>query len=132
MKRKVAETLRITCSKCNFQDIFNQPYRYHAGFGNQGFLYNEAGNRTLIWDSYDPDYIRIVGNIHPWVLKPEERQKLEEVLQLDPLGGGRWLFSNSAKCLKCGNPIAEPITHTTHYLKYDGSLNGLKKIIKVD
>lgn len=45
-----------------------------------------------------------------------------------------------ARCLKCRNPIAEPIGTNVHYLEYDGSLNldpignpgrGLKDAMKV-
>lgn len=92
----------VKCSKCGYENIFNQPYPYHAGLGNQGFLYNEKGNCTLIWDSYDPDYIAIVGESHPWTLDRDQQKKLEELLELDP--GGRWLFKNPARCAKCQFP----------------------------
>ena len=141
MKREVTTPVVATCAKCGFGNVFNQLYPYHAGFGNQGFLYNEKGNRTLIWSSFDHDYERVVGNNHPWMLGPESRKKLEDALQPDPNGGGRWLFSNPARCLKCGDPMSEPIGSNIYYLEYDGSINldpienrgsGLQEMMKVE
>ncbi len=142
MKREIIKPLVVTCIECGFDNVFNQPYRYHAGFANQGFLYNEAGDRTLIWSSFDPDYTNIVGENHPWVLGVEGRNKLEAVLQSDPNGGGKWLFTNLPRCLKCKHPIGEPIGRNIYYLEYDGSINldfsgsdrsrRLKEIMKVE
>jgi len=141
MKREVTKPVVVSCPQCHHDNVFNQPYRYHAGFADQGFLYNEAGNRTLIWSSFDPDYEAVVGNSHPWVLGPDGKKKLEASLRPDPNGGGRWLFSNPARCLKCGAPIAEPIGMNIYYLEYDGSINldpignkghGLKEMMMVE
>ncbi|HSG69812.1 MAG TPA: hypothetical protein VLA12_05325, partial [Planctomycetaceae bacterium] len=93
------ETITITCPECGHDNVFQQPYAYHAGFGNQGFLYNEAGNRTLIWSSFDPEYEAIVGNCHPWALTEDQQKKLEDSLLPDT--GGKWLFGNPARCLEC-------------------------------
>jgi len=139
MKNKDTKFLVVTCAECRFDNVFNQPYRYHAGFANQGFLYNEVGNRTLIWSSFDSDYEDIVGKNHPWMLGPEARKKLEEALQPDPNGGGKWLFTNPPRCLKCKHPIDEPIGNNIYYLVYDGSLGldlgssgkGLKEMLRV-
>lgn len=140
MKREVAKPVVVKCTKCGFENVFNQPYPYHAGFGNQGFLYNEKGNRTLIWSSFDPDYERVVGKNHPWALGSESQKQLESALLPDPNGGGCWLFSNPARCLKCGSPISEPIGSNIYYLNYDESIDldpdskrgrGLKEMMKV-
>src|SRR3989442_4520266 len=68
MKGEVTKPLIVSCSDCGFANVFNQPYAYHARFGDQGFLYNEAGNCTLMWSSFDPDYEAIVGKKNPWSL----------------------------------------------------------------
>lgn len=141
MKREVTKPVVVKCAKCGFDNVFNQPHPYHAGFGNQGFLYNEKGNGTLVWSSFDPDYERVAGNNHPWALGAENKKKLEAVLEPDPNGGGRWLFNNPARCLKCGTPISEPIGSNIYYLEYDRSINldpidnkgrGLKEMMKVE
>ncbi len=139
MQQEVFKPVVITCGRCGFDNVFDQPYRYHAGFGDQGFLYNERGNRTLIWSCWDPGYCQLVGERNPWTLGPENRRKVEDALETDPAGGGRWLFQNVARCLKCGHEIADSMTGTIYYLEYDGSLNldctanrdrGLRDIIK--
>jgi len=50
----------IKYNSCGYENGFVQPYPYHAGFGNQGFLYNDAGNMTLVWSIYDRDYADLV------------------------------------------------------------------------
>ena len=122
MKSRKQEKTLIACKKCGHQNPFSQPYPFHAGFANQGFLYNDAGNLTLVWSSFDEAYEDIVGNKHPWALNEEDRSKLEEMLMLAP-SGGHWSFSNPARCLQCGNPIKEPMEKDISYLFYDGSIN---------
>ena len=135
MKREVTKPLVVSCSHCGFVNVFNQPYAYHAGFGDQGFLYNESGNCTLTWSAFDPDYEAIVDKKNPWMLTAADRQLLEDSLQSAP-DGGRWLFRNPARCMKCGHPISGPITDTIYYLRYDSSVDadisngGLKVALK--
>lgn len=131
------ETITITCPECGHDNVFQQPYAYHAGFGNQGFLYNEAGNRTLIWSSFDPEYEAIVGNCHPWALTKDQQRKLED--RLLPDTGGKWLFANPARCLACRHPISEPMIQNIYYITYHDSIaldltdhadRGLKVVLK--
>jgi hypothetical protein len=112
----------INCASCAHENAFAQPHPYHAGFGNQGFLYNDAGNRTLFWSSFDPDYESIVGSIHPWALIPQQQSDLERALANSP-SDERWRFSNHARCLKCTAPISGPITETIYFLIYPGSID---------
>jgi hypothetical protein len=78
--------------------VFDQPSLYHAGFSDQGFLYNDVGNLSLTWSCYDPAYAALVGGKSPWALTLAEKQKVEEALLPAPKGG-RWRFSNPARCL---------------------------------
>jgi hypothetical protein len=112
----------VNCSACGFKNDFEQPYPFHAGFGNQGFLYNDAGNLALVWSSFDPAYEAIVGNWHPWALTTEQQTNFEKALREAP-SGGRWRFSNPARCLKCAKPISGPITETIYYFQYPGSVD---------
>ncbi len=112
----------IACSSCGYKNDFEQPYAFHAGFGNQGFLYNDAGNLTLVWSSFDPVYEAIVGKRHPWTLSTEQEVLLENALREAP-SGGRWRFTNLARCMNCTSPISGPITQTIYYLSYPGSVN---------
>jgi hypothetical protein len=113
--------LIIKCMSCGHRNDFDQPYPILAGFSNQGFLYNDEGNLTLVWSSFDPAYEAVVGKKHPWTLTAEERALFEGALHPAP-SGGKWQFINPARCTKCGNPISDPITQTIYYLRYPGSV----------
>ncbi len=120
----------IKCPQCGKPNVFNQPYPYHAAYSNQGFLYNEAGTRTLVWDSLkDPDYLGIVGPYQPWILSKAQQEKLESMLQPD--AGGRWLFSNPARCVHCHAPIMGPMLSDSYYVVYDGSTRGIWSVLKI-
>lgn len=111
----------ISCTSCGHGNEFDQPYPYHAGFGNQGFLYNDEGNLTLVWSSFDPAYEAVVGKKHPWALAAEERVTFEDALRPAPAGGA-WQFANPARCLKCSRAISGPITETIYHLIYPNSV----------
>jgi hypothetical protein len=111
----------IKCSSCGHENDFEQPYQFHAGFANQGFLYNDQGNLTLVWSSFDDAYKAIMGRKHPWMLATEEQALFEDALHPAP-SGGRWRFINPARCMKCASPISGPITETIYYLCYPGSI----------
>jgi hypothetical protein len=112
----------VKCNACDRRIEFSQPYVYHAGFGDSGFLYDEAGTCTLVWSSYDPTYVDLVGQCHPWALSAEQRSIVEEALGLAP-SGGRWLFANPPRCTFCGSPIGDPIaTGNIYYFVYPGSV----------
>jgi len=133
MTREYTKPAVVSCTHCGASNVFNQPYAYHAGFGDQGFLYSESGTCTLIWSAYDPAFEALVGKRNPWVLSRERQQILENALQPAP-DGSRWLFSNPARCLTCGRPISGPMSQTIYYLEYEGSINvdrtGLKNVLK--
>jgi hypothetical protein len=115
--------MNVTCGACGKDNAFPQPHRYHAGFGNQGFLYNDEGTLTLLWGSYDPTYTALVGKVHPWMLTEPQRSQLENSLVAAPKGG-RWRFSNPPRCNYCGAPIGEPLSsRNIYYLKYPGSID---------
>ena len=115
-------TTVVRCPSCNHANEFDQPYAYHAGFGNQGFLYNDAGTLTLVWSSFDAAYETIVGQRHPWTLGPKLRAILEASLVPAPTGGS-WRFANPPRCVSCGAPIGKPMCESNiYYLVYPGSV----------
>ena len=120
-KRTHLKNTVLKCASCARANVFDQPYLYHAGFSDQGFLYNDAGNRTLTWSCYDPAYAALVGGKSPWSLTLAEKQKVEEALLPAPKGG-RLRFSNLARCLHCGAAISDSIERCIYYLLYDGSI----------
>jgi hypothetical protein len=116
-----AEQLKVKCKHCGRDNVFDQPYAYHAGFGNQGFLYDDAGTLTLTWSSFDPAYEAVVGQKHPWALAQSDRDKLEARLR-DAPSGGRWRFCNPARCVQCRGQISDSILQTIYFLLYPGSI----------
>ncbi len=112
----------INCTSCGHKNEFEQPYPFHAGFGNQGFLYNDEGNLTLVWSSFDPAYQAIVAKRHPWALTTPQQALLESALREAPFGG-HWRFSNPARCVMCAKAISGPITETIYYFRYPGSVD---------
>jgi hypothetical protein len=113
--------VNVKCTSCGHKNDFDQPHPYHAGFANEGFLYNNAGNLTLVWSSFDPAYEAIVGKWHPWALTPEQQAHFEGALPPAP-SGGSWRFINPARCARCAKPISDPITQSIYYLLYPGSI----------
>jgi hypothetical protein len=112
----------VTCPSCGHANSFEQSQAYHAGFANQGFLYNDAGTLTLVWSSFDSAYEAIVGSLHPWTLSPEQQHAFEALLPTTPLGD-RWRFANPARCSVCTTPISQSIARgNIYYLEYDGSI----------
>ena len=112
----------VKCASCGLVNIFDQPYPYHAGFGDQGFLYNDEGNLTLIWSAFDPAFVAIVGNWNPWVLTREQQTQFEDALLPAP-SGGRWRFKNPARCKYCNAPISDPMNSSIYYVVFEGTVN---------
>jgi hypothetical protein len=113
--------LIITCKHCGKEIVFDQPYPYHAGFADQGFLYNEAGTLTLVWSIFDPAFNELFPNQTAWALSPLKRRRFEKMLLPAP-DGGCWRFKNPARCLYCGKGISKPMLRSIHYLVYPGSI----------
>ena len=113
--------MELPCKRCGGMNSFEQPYIYHAGFSDRCFLYNDAGNLTLVWSIVDPDFEAIVGPLRPWTLTCKVKADFEARLTEAPFGG-RWRFKNSARCVQCGAKILGPMTRTSSFVIYDGSL----------
>lgn len=114
--------LIVSCPACGTHSAFNQPYPYHAGFSEAAFVYNEAGNCTLIWATYDPEYVRRLADASPWAPPVDVRTALEAALPTSP-HGDRWRFEAPARCCACAHPLHPPMSERDlHYLEYPGSI----------
>jgi hypothetical protein len=111
----------IRCNHCGGENTFDQPYPYHAGFSDEGFLYNDSGNCTLIWSIMDPVLVELFSGNSFWMRSWLNRRKVERLLPSAPIGG-RWRFRNPARCTRCKKPIAPPMLKSVHYLLYPGSI----------
>jgi hypothetical protein len=113
--------LSVKCKHCGRDNVFDQPYVYHAGFSDQGFLYNDSGTLTLVWSTADPVFAELFPGETPWTKERSNRQRFEKMLPAAP-SGGKWRFRNPARCMHCAKPISAPMRKTVHYLVYPGSI----------
>jgi hypothetical protein len=119
--REYVKPFTIVCKKCGHTNVFEQPYAYHAGFADQGFLYNDDGNLTLVWSAYDSDWQKIAGRVNPWATTDEKRKAFEHWLPPAPKGG-KWSFKNPGRCLNCKVEIIAPIRNNIYYVLYPNSV----------
>jgi hypothetical protein len=87
----------IECTGCGRKLAYQ---RFHAGFGDEGFMYGTGASVVLTWSTYDPSYRRIVGDVHPWMLSTEQRYAVERALR-DGLDGEPFGFDNQPVCPHC-------------------------------
>jgi hypothetical protein len=117
--------MELGCAACGNTNQFDQPYPYHAGFGDQGFLYNAAGNCTLVWSILDPVYESLLARHspkQPWALTSEAQREFEQLLPPSPRGD-RWRFSNPPRCQNCGEALSAPMgPESIYYLVYPESV----------
>ena len=114
--------LKISCPDCHKETVFDQPYAYHAGFSDQGFLYDDGGTLTLVFEAYDPKFASVFGHRMPWTKEDDaKRKEFEDSLPPAP-SGGRWRFRNPARCPHCQAKLSGPITECIYYLIYPGSV----------
>ncbi len=66
--------------------MFDQPYPYHAGFDDQGYLYNDRGNLTLVWSMLDPVRAELFPGQRAWALNLLYRRRFEALLLPAPIG----------------------------------------------
>jgi len=119
------DKLTLKCRHCGKEIIFDQPYAYHAGFADRGFLYNDAGTLTLVWSVVDPLLEEAFPGQAAWARSLCNRRRFEQMLPSAP-DGGRWRFRNPARCVYCRKPISKPMLRTVHYLVYPGSINTVR------
>ncbi len=120
-----AKTITVRCKECGRDNVFEQPYPYHAGFGDQGFLYSDSGHFTFTWSWYDPVLRRFFPPHSSYDQDAESRHRFEEALLPAP-DGGRWRFENPARCIHCSAPISGSMLQTIYYLEYPGSIETQK------
>jgi hypothetical protein len=115
--------LTVDCPSCGVRHEFPQPYPYHAGFADSVFLYNEAGNCTLVWGTYDSAYTALLGpEDDPWHPASSVIEALEKRLPISPVGD-RWTFDAPARCNSC-QAVLRPAMRKSdlYYLEYPGSV----------
>ena len=116
-----AKKLKLVCNNCDKSNLFDQPYAYHAGFSDQGFLYDDTGHMTFVWSWFDPVFKDLFPDNTRWTEDELEQKRFESML-LEAPSGGKWRFKNPARCLHCREPILGPMLDMIYYIVYPNSV----------
>ena len=108
--------MKLTCPHCTKEIRLRQKYPYHAGFSNLGFLYCDSCTAILKFGSYNRNYVRIVGDKHPWMLSSGEKRQVEEHLK-PCFCGGRFQFDAYPRCPQCGQELQSLLPDALHFLE---------------
>ncbi len=121
----------LTCPACH--KTINTKGIYHAGFGDEAFLYCDRDSSVLTFNAYDDTYRRLVPDKMPWPpgaggsLTTQEQNQIEKTLKPCPCGG-IFRFQNVPKCPHCGASIANTID-SIHYMVIGKNIDGDKQSI---
>jgi hypothetical protein len=105
--------------------VIKQEYPYHAGFSNVGFLYCDSYAGMVKFDSYNPAYVRIVGDKHPWALSEKEKRRVEAHLKPCPRGG-RYRFGALPRCPICNEPLPNLLKDPISFVEVGEVVDGDK------
>ncbi|MEQ1527561.1 MAG: hypothetical protein ABL911_12560 [Gallionella sp.] len=108
--------MKINCPACGQITTIAQEYQYHAGFGNQGFLYCDSCPTIIEFGSYNSKYTSIVNGKHTWSLDSEEMQCVEAGLKPCPCGG-HFRFNALPRCPACNEPLPNLLQDKFHFVE---------------
>jgi hypothetical protein len=120
--------MKLICPCHGHEIVLKQPYQYHAGFNDRGVLYCDTSSGTLTFSSYNPDYLKLVGEKHPWTLSKREKQKVENHLMACSCGG-RYSFSAPPRCPFCNCNLASLLIDEMHYIEIGDVVDADKKSV---
>ena len=118
----------LVCKNCHKAIKVKQGYPYHAGFGDEGFLYCDKDSTILLFSSYDKYYSKIVNDKHPWVLNKADKERVERELIKCPCGG-KFLFKNKPRCPFCNESIQNLLPAKIYYVILGKVIDGDKEKI---
>ncbi len=101
--------------------------QYHAGFGDEGYLYCDRGPTVLTWSAYDRAYSALANKL-PWMLTDAEKRHVEDALLPCPCGG-KFAFGNPPLCPYCLQEIRSLVPDPIYYLVVDNRVRGEDVII---
>src|SRR5258708_6847015 len=100
--------------------------RFHAGLGDEGYMYCDRDATVITWSSFDPTYSSMVHNTHPWMLTDAEKRIVEAAIIECPCGG-RFRFGNPPLCPHCSGDLSdlapEPIYYVVLGRRIDGDVS---------
>jgi hypothetical protein len=109
-----------TCPNCQEQFQYE---RYHSGFGNEGYLYCDSDSTVATWNTYDPEYVALVGDIHPWMLSESSKHKVERSI-MDCPSGGHFRFNAKPRCPNCLFEMPELATDPIYFVTTGKRISG--------
>ena len=120
MPEKVpANRLTAICPHCHNRFSYN---RWHAGFGDQGYMYCDTDEAVVTWSVYDSKYWSIVQKV-PWNLNETEKKMVEGALRPCPFGG-RFRFVNPPRCPICRCDIASVVAGGIYFVVTGRQIDG--------
>lgn len=108
--------MEINCSNCGKTTTIPQRQPFHAGFSSRGFLYNDSRSAILEFSPYNPKFVEIVGDKHPWALNEREKGKVEASIKPDA-AGGRYRFSALPRCPECNVELHNLLPDEFHFIE---------------
>ena len=115
--------MEIHCSACGETIKVPQKQPFHAGFSSRGFLYCDETAAILEFSPYNPNYVAVVGDKHPWALSEVEQRRVEDALKRCPTGG-RFRFGAIPRCPKCQSPLVGLLRDDIHFIEIGTVVDG--------
>jgi hypothetical protein len=119
--------MQLVCPSCKANITLRQKYFYHAGFSNQGFLYCDNCSTILEFSVYNPNYVRLAGEKHPWSLSRDEQAFVEHHLAPCSTCGGRFRFNAVPGCPNCSADISILLPSKLHFIELGKIVDGDKE-----
>jgi hypothetical protein len=96
--------------------------RVHTGFNNTGYAYCGVDGALLVWDTFDPHYVAVVGDQHPWTLDRKGRASVEAKLAPCPCGG-RFGMANPPRCPRCAESTSDLVPDRMYFADFGHRLD---------
>lgn len=115
----------VLCPHCGHHSEYD---KFHAGFGNQGYMYCDSDCTLVTWSAFDSRFVRLVGSKHSWMLNNDERKLVEESI-LDCPCGGRFTFNSNPRCPKCNCELPQTPSDSIYFLILGMRIDGEKQSV---
>ncbi|OGJ48990.1 hypothetical protein A2229_00470 [Candidatus Peregrinibacteria bacterium RIFOXYA2_FULL_33_7] len=105
-------SILMICPKCNKK--VKVAGAYHAGFGDDEYLYCHNCSKTLLIFIYDKIYNYLINGDFSWKLSNTSKNLIEKNLQ-DCDCGGNFRFNLEPRCPNCHKSLQELIPNEIYY-----------------
>ncbi len=86
-------------------------------------MYCDKDETVITWGSYNPAYMRVIPDKHPWLLDVDEQQTVEAAVKQCPYGG-RFSFDNPPLCPFCHESVAFLVPSREYFIVTGRRLDG--------